>query len=202
MKIYSDYAGRRTRQIVGDAVALAAIALWVWFGATVFQLVQGLASWGAQMEEAGAGFEGTMTDIGDTLGGIPLIGPGIRLPFDGASGAGAALEAAGQAQQEAVLQLAIALGVGIPLLPVMTILALWLAPRIFFIRRAGRAQAVARADAGMDLLALRALTTQKLAAIVKIDPDAVGAWRRGEPETVRQLAQLELRASGVRLRQE
>ncbi len=202
MKIYSDYAGRRTRQIVGDLVALGAIGLWIWFGVTVFQLVQGLASWGVQMEEAGAGFEDTMTDIGDTLGGIPLIGPGIRLPFDGASGAGAALEAAGRSQQEAVLQLATTLGVGIPLVPVLTILALWLVPRILFIRRAGRAKAVVQAEAGMDLLALRALTTQKLSAITRIDPDALGAWRRGDADTVRQLAQLELRAAGVRLREE
>ena len=41
MKIYSDYAGRRTRQIVGDVVALGAIALWIWFGVTVFHLLAG-----------------------------------------------------------------------------------------------------------------------------------------------------------------
>lgn len=201
MKIYSDFAGRRTRQIIGDVVALAGIALWVWFGVTVFSLVHGLAEWGRQMQEAGAGFEGTMTDIGDTLGGIPLIGPGIRLPFDGASGAGAALEEAGRAQQEAVLQLALVLGIGIPLLPILMILAIWLVPRILFIRRAGRATAVVEADAGLDLLALRALTTQKLAAITRVDADALGAWRRGDPEVVRQLAQLELRSAGVRLKE-
>lgn len=200
MKIYSDFAGRRTRQIVGDVAAVVAIALWIWFGVTVFQLVHGLASWGVQMEEAGAGFANTMTDIGDTLGGVPLIGPGIRVPFDGASGAGAALEEAGRSQQEAVLQLATTLGIGIPLVPVLTILAVWLVPRILFIRRAGRATAVSQADAGMELLALRALATQKLSKIVEIDPDALGAWRRGEPQTVRRLAQLELRAAGVRLR--
>jgi len=200
MKIYSDFAGRRIRQIVGDVAAVVAIALWIWFGVTVFQLVHGLASWGVQMEEAGAGFADTMTDIGDTLGGVPLIGPGIRVPFDGASGAGAALEEAGRSQQEAVLQLATTLGIGIPLVPVLTILAVWLVPRILFIRRAGRATAVSQADAGMELLALRALATQKLSKIVEIDPDALGAWRRGEPQTVRRLAQLELRAAGVRLR--
>lgn len=199
MKIYSDFAARRTRQIIADLAALVAIALWIWFGYTVFTLVNGLAEWGRQMQEAGSGFEGAMTDVGNTLGGIPLIGPGIRVPFDGASQAGASLEAAGVAQQEAVLQLALTLGIGIPLLPILTILAIWLIPRIRFIGRAGRAKEVVKADAGMDLLALRALTTQKLSAISKIDPDALGAWRRGEPDVVRRLAQLELRASGVRL---
>src|SRR4249919_370602 len=110
MKIYSDFAGRRTRQIIADVLALVAIALWVWFGFTVF---------GVQMEDAGAGFEETMKEVGETLGGIPLIGPGIRLPFDGASAAGGTLADAGQAQQEAVFQLALTLGIGTAALPTL-----------------------------------------------------------------------------------
>lgn len=201
MKIYSDFAGRRTRQIIADLGALVAVALWIWFGITVYTLVNSLGLFGIKMQEAGSGFEGAMTDIGDTLGGIPLIGPGIRVPFDGASVAGASLEAAGAAQQEAVAQLALTLGLGSALLPIVTILAIWLVPRILFVRRAGRAKQVATAPAGMDLLALRALTTQRLSAIAKIDSDALGAWRRGEPDVVRRLAQLELRASGVRVKE-
>lgn len=201
MKIYSDFAGRRTRQIIADVFALGAIALWVWFGYTVFTLINNLAVFGVQMEDAGAGFRETMTEVGETLGGVPLIGPGIRLPFDGASAAGGTLEEAGQAQQEAVLQLATTLGIGTAALPILMILIVWLVPRILFVRRAGRAKAVVTADAGLDLLALRALTTQKLSAITKIDADALGAWRRGEPDVVRRLAQLELRSSGVRLKE-
>lgn len=202
MKIYSDFAGRRTRQIIADVAALTAIALWVWFGATIFALINQLAVFGVQMEDAGAGFRETMSDVGETLGGVPLIGPGIRVPFDGASAAGGSLEAAGQAQQDAVLQLATTLGIGTAALPVLMILLVWLVPRILFIRRAGRARSVVSAEAGMDLLALRALTTQKLSAITAIDADALGAWRRGETGVVRQLAQLELRSAGVRLRDE
>lgn len=201
MKIYSDFAARRTRQIVADLAAVAGIGLWVWFGITVFTVVNQLAEFGRQMEAAGAGFEGALSEIGDTLGGIPLIGPGIRVPFDGASSAGGLLEAAGQAQQDGVLALALTLGIGSAALPVATILLIWLVPRILFIRRASRATQVATAPAGMDLLALRALTGQKLSAIAKIDADALGAWRRGEPEVVRRLAQLELKSSGVRLRE-
>jgi hypothetical protein len=201
MKIYSDFAARRTRQIIADVLALGAIGLWIWFGYTVFTLINNLAVFGVQMEDAGAGFRETMTEVGETLGGVPLIGPGIRLPFDGASAAGGSLEEAGQAQQEAVLQLATTLGIGTAALPVLTILIVWLVPRILFIRRAGRVKAIVTADAGLDLLALRALTTQKLSAITSIDADALGAWRRGEPEVVRRLAQLELKSSGVRLKE-
>ena len=73
MSLYSDFGPRRTRQIIGDVLALATIAAWVWLGITVYQLVENLAAFGVQMEEAGAGFKETMTEVGQTLGGIPLM---------------------------------------------------------------------------------------------------------------------------------
>jgi hypothetical protein len=202
MTLYSDFGPRRTRQIIGDVLALAAIGAWVWLGITVYQLVENLAAFGVQMEEAGAGFKETMTEVGEALGAVPLIGGGIRAPFDGASGAGGALESAGQSQQVAVNQLATGLGVGIAALPIIMILVLWLVPRIRFVRKAGRAKAVIKSGAGIDLLALRALATQKISALSKVDPDAMAAWRRGDESVMRALAQLELKSSGIRLREE
>lgn len=199
MKLYSDYGSRRTRQIIGDIVAIGLIALWVWFGVAIFQLVENLAVFGVRMEEAGAGFRETMSEVGETLGGIPLIGGGIRIPFDGASQAGGALETAGQNQQDAVFQLALFLGISASILPILMILIVWLIPRIRFIRRAGRAKQVVKSQAGIDLLALRALATEKLSSIAKIDEDALGAWRRGDQRVMRQLAELELKSSGVKL---
>ena len=200
MKLYSDFAPRRARQIVADVLALATIAAWVWLGVTVFQLIMNLADFGRQMEDAGAGFKDTMTEVGETLGDVPLIGGGIRAPFDGASDAGGALQAAGMSQQVAVSQLATGLGIGIAALPILTILLLWLIPRIRFVRRAGRASAMVKADAGIDLLALRALATQKISALSGVGPDPMAAWRRGDETVMRQLAQLELKSSGVRMR--
>jgi len=201
MKLYSDFAPRRTRQIVADIFALVAIGAWVWLGIMVFQLVENLSDFGKQMEDAGAGFRKTMTEVGSALGGVPLIGGGIRSPFDGASAAGAALESAGQSQQVAVSQLATGLGIGIAAVPILTILLLWLLPRIRFARRAGRAQAIVNTDAGIDLLALRALATQKISALTRVDAEPMAAWRRGDEAVMKQLAQLELRSSGVRMRE-
>ncbi len=200
MKLYSDFRPRRTRQILADAIALAFIAAWVWFGATIYGLITELSTFGRQMEDAGAGFRETMTEVGDTLGGIPLIGSGIRMPFSAASDAGGALADAGQSQQELVQQLALTLGIGVAVLPILMILVLWLVPRIRFARRAGRAKDMVRAGVGVDLLALRALANQKLTTIAEIDVDAMGAWRRGDDAVMRRLAALELEASGIRLR--
>ena len=199
MRLYSDFADHRARQITADVIALTLIALWIWLGVTVFTLIESLADFGVQMEQAGAGFRETMTEVGENLGGVPVIGGGIRVPFDGASQAGGALEAAGQSQQDAVLQLAVVLGVGIAALPILMILALWLIPRVRFVRKSSRARQFVVSGAGIDLLALRALANQKLATLARVDPDAMAAWRRGDDRVLRELASLELKSSGVRL---
>lgn len=201
MKIYSDYAAHRSRQIVVDVLAVGAIAAWAWLGFTIYTLVMNLADFGVQMEEAGAGFKETMLDISDKLADIWVIGAGIKAPFDAASDAGAGLEQAGQAQQVAVQQLATGLGLGIAVLPILTILVFWLVPRIRFARRAGIAKKLLSSSASLDLLALRALANQKLGTLARIDADVAGAWRRNEPAVVRSLANLELRSSGVRLQE-
>jgi hypothetical protein len=199
MKFYSDFAAHRSRQITVDVLAVAFMAAWIWLGAFVYSLVLGLSDFGVQMEEAGAGFRETMTDVGENLGDVPFIGGGISAPFDSASSAGATLESAGQAQQYAVQNLATGLGVGIAVLPVLMILVFWLVPRLRFARRAGQAKALVSGGAGVDLLALRALSNQRLPVLAGVDADPMGAWRRGDPEVMRSLAALELRSTGVRL---
>ena len=199
MKLYSDFPARRARQISVDVLALVAIGAWVWLGTFIYGLIMNLSDFGVQMERSGAEFRQRMTEISKTLGDVPLIGGGIRAPFDGASDAGASLESAGQAQQVAVQQLATGLGVGIAVLPIIMILILWLIPRLRFVRRASAVQAQLRSGASLDLLALRALATQKLGTLARIDADPLEAWRRGDTAIVRSLAQLELQASGIRI---
>jgi hypothetical protein len=200
MKMYSDYAGHRTRQVFVDLLALGAMAAWGWLGYWIYTLVMELQVFGRQMEEAGEGFKDTMVDISENLSGVWLIGDSIKAPFDAASDAGYALERAGVDQQTAVEQLATGLGLGIAILPILTILAFWLVPRVRFARRAGVAKQLVNSASSIDLLALRALSNQKLAAIAAIHPDPAGAWRRGDQTVVRALANLELRSSGVKLR--
>ena len=199
MKLYSDFPARRIRQVFGDLFAVALIAVWISIGVFVYNLIVGLASFGVQMADAGGQFRETMTEVSATLGDVPLIGSGIRAPFDGASDAGAALETAGLEQQALVQSIATWLGVGVAVVPVLTILVLWLVPRIRFAMRASATAAQLKAGVSLDLLALRALSSQRLSTVLAVDADPLAAWRRGDPAVVRQLAQLELESSGVRL---
>lgn len=198
MTLYSDFAAQRSRQIVADAVSVLGIVAFIVLGVTVHALIMTLQAAGARLSEAGTSFESTMSEISERLGGIPLIGGGIRAPFDEASGAGSTLESVGQAQQDAVAQLATGLGLALAVVPTVVILLFWLVPRMRFARRSSWARAASTSAAGLDLLACRALATRPLPQIVAAHPDAASGWRRNDPAAVRALALLELRACGVR----
>jgi hypothetical protein len=198
MALYSDFATQRTRQVVADAVSVLGIVAFIVLGVTVHGLVMTLQAAGARLSEAGTSFESTMSEISERLGGIPLIGAGIRAPFDEASDAGSTLESVGQAQQYAVAQLATSLGVALAVVPAVVILLLWLVPRVRFARRSSWARAASTSAGGLDLLACRALATKPLPEIMAAHPDAAGGWRRNDPTAIRALALLELRACGVR----
>jgi hypothetical protein len=200
MKLYSDYPARRSAQIAADLVALGIIVAAVWGGTLVYAAIAVLAAFGKTIEDAGNGFEDTMADAGDTLGGVPLIGPGIRQPFDAASGAGTLLAQAGQAQQDLVMTAALTIGIVVAAIPILLVLWIWLRRRLSWARRATEARNLSRLPDGRDLLALRALVNADSRELHDIDHEPVDAWRRGEKKVVKALAQLELREAGVRLR--
>jgi hypothetical protein len=150
------------------------------------------------MQDAGEGFSGTMTDAGNTLGGVPLIGGGIRAPFDAASDAGATLAQAGAAQQDAVGALATTLGVAIAGAPILIVLLVWALTRLRYILRATELRAVSRLPEGSDLLALRALTNARARALRGLGDASLRGWRERQPEAIAVLAALELRGGGLR----
>jgi len=198
MQLYADQPARRMRQIIADLISLGFIVVWIALGVWVYQLIAAFQQLGVQMQEAGAGFESTMTELGDTLGSVPLIGSGIRTPFDGASEAGAALESAGQSQQASVETAAAAVGLFIGIVPVMLILLVWLLPRIRFVVRANEAKRLLATPGGADLLALRALTTLNMTELARVSEAPASEWRAGNSATVARLAQLQLAELGLR----
>jgi hypothetical protein len=199
MKLYSDFPGRRTAQIVADIIGIGLIALIIWGAVLIHAAIDVLAQVGKSLQDAGDGFQKTMTDAGNTLGGVPLIGGGIREPFDAASGAGGLLAQAGQAQQNLVETAALVIAIASAVLPILIVLFFWLRPRLRFARRATSAYRVAQLNDGVQLLALRALVSGDAKELHRVAERPVEAWRHGEVTVVRALAGLELREAGIRL---
>ena len=197
MKTYSDLPVRRALQVAGDLLLVFWLWLWVSIADSVHDATLGLARPGRQIDESATGLAGGLRDAGESISGVPVVGDDVQKPFDGAGGAADNLAAAGRAQVEAVQTLAFWLGIAVALIPILIALAVYLPPRIRFVRRATAGRRFLDSAADLDLFALRAMTNQPLHVLARVSDDPAGGWRDRDPDVVRRLAALELRDCGL-----
>ncbi|WAB83335.1 hypothetical protein OVN20_09705 [Microcella daejeonensis] len=198
MQLYSDYPRRRTAQIVADALALLIVVVAASSAVAVAAAIRALAQFGRDLEAAGGSFREGLSDAADQLGGVPIIGEGIRAPLDAAAGAGGAVVDAGRGQQQLVESVAQVLGAVTLIVPLLLLAIVWLWPRVRFVRRAGRVRRMLAAGLGADTLAARAVATAPLRRLTAVHPDPGSAYRQGDPRVIRALAALELERAGIR----
>lgn len=198
MKIYSDLPVRYALQIAGDVLLVLWIWLWISISNTVHDATLGLAKPGREIKASATGMADQLRGAGDTVSGIPLVPDGVSKPFDGAGDAADKLAAAGQSQVDAVETLAFWLGLAIALIPILIAVGYYLPPRVRFVLRATAGKKFLDSTADLDLFALRAMANQPLHVLARVTADPAGAWRDREPDVVRKLAALELKASGLR----
>ena len=199
LKLYAETPARRTAQVVADLLFVLWIVLWVWVGHAIHDGTMALAEPGRQTTAAATSMSGGLTDAGEVLRGVPIVGDDVAVPFDKASGASDALADAGRSQVRAVEKLALWLGISIAAIPILVLAAVHLPLRIRFVRRATAGARFIDAAEDLDLFALRALARQPMHVLARVSDDPAGAWRAKDPDVVRALARLELNASGLRL---
>ncbi len=197
MKLYADTPGRRELQLVGDLGLAIWVVVWIWLADVVHDAVLGLATPGRKLEAAGTSMGDSLRDAGSTVGGIPYVGDDASRPFDGAGASADQVASAGRSQVEAVETLAFWLGLAVALIPILIALAVWVPPRVRFVRRATAGQRFIDSAADLDLFALRAMANQPLHVLAGVSPDPAEAWRRKDPDVVRRLAALELKSVGL-----
>ncbi|MEV1288834.1 hypothetical protein [Micromonospora sp. NPDC049679] len=198
MKIYADRFPTAARQLVTDLLVVAWVYAWVRAAMWLHDLIEKLAVPGQKLEGAGGGLADNLADAGGKVGRVPIVGDDLTAPFNKAAEAARSMAEAGRDQQALVGDLALALALALLVFPLGVVLLGWLPLRVRWMRRAATAAALRSAPAGRDLLALRALATRPLRTLTRIDPDVAEAWRRGDESTVDALAELELRALGLR----
>ena len=200
MKLYADSSSRFARQLVADALFVCWVLAWVAIGNAVHDGTMALAEPGERIEASATSLGDSMTEAGDFLAVVPLIGDGAATPFDKASDASDSLAAAGRAEVEAVERLAFWLGVTIAVIPILVVGGFYVPGRVRYVRTATAGQRFVDSAADDELFALRAMTSQPLHVLARVTDDPVGALRRGDTEVVRALAALEMRTVGLRPR--
>ncbi|WP_203711745.1 hypothetical protein [Asanoa siamensis] len=200
MKIYADRFPRFFVQALTDLLVVAWVYAWIRAAFWLHDQVEKLGVPGQKLEGAGSALAANLAEAGSKVGGVPLVGDELTAPFEKAAGAANSVAEAGQAQQEVVGDLALALAVITAVVPILFVVLLWLPLRARWVRRASAAARVRKSPAGRDLLALRALATQPLGRLAKLGPDVAESWRRSDDSTVDALAALELKSLGLRQR--
>ena len=198
MKLYADTAVHRTRQLTGDLLALGWVALWLWLALELRERILKLAAPGRSLEQAGTSFSGSLTDAGDKVGGLPVVGDDVAGALRRAGGAGDTVAEAGRSQQDAVAQLGWVLLTLVFLLAVGVVLARWLPGRVAWAREAGAATRLLSGPDALEVFATRAVVRRPTGELAGLPGGTVGRWRNGDPEAAAALAALELHALGLR----
>jgi hypothetical protein len=199
VKLYSDFGKQRTWQVLGDVIALVVLIGGIVTAVSLHNLIAAFDSIGRDVEESGRGLASTMSDVGESLSSTPLIGESISGPFDAASSAAGTLASAGENWQLGVHLLATIAAWTVVAIVVATLLFAWIRPRLVGAVRRGRLARLTRIPNAVEVLAFRALMNRSPRDLLGVDPSVMGAWRRGDPGVIRDLAALELRSSGIRL---
>jgi hypothetical protein len=198
MKIYAELPQRRLRQLLADALVIAWISAGIWIADWIRDRAASLAESGRTLEETGADLSEQFADAGDKARKAPGVGRIIAAPFETGTDAADALVRAGQTYQDAIEGVGNVLAAVVLVVTLFVVLVGWLPPRARWIRRASVATRLRAEPAGLDLLALRALTSQPLRRLRGVGDDPAGRWRAGDPAALEALAALELSSVGLR----
>lgn len=194
---YATTPARLTAQLVSDVLIVAWITVWVLVGVAVHHAIATFAKVGTQVQSGANGISENLNSAGDSADRLPLVGDTLAKPLRAASEAALDLAGAGDSLHSTATWLAVLLAVAVAAPPILAVGMPWLFLRIRFFRRKWTVIALAQTPAGEQLLALRALANRPLRKLTEVSHDPVGAWRYGDPATVRGLAALELRSAGV-----
>lgn len=197
---YATTPGRLLVQLFSDAVIVVWTAIWLLIGTAVYDAISTIADAGRQVENGAHSIADNLRSAGHGAQHVPLVGDAVGKPLNAASQAAVDIAGALHELDTTASWLAVLLALAVVAAPILVAVTPWLYLRLRFFRRKLTVTALVATPAGEQLLALRALTNRSPAKLAAVSADPVGGWRREDPNTIRALAALELRAAGIALR--
>lgn len=202
IRIWSELRAARAKEQVADVATLAWIVVWGTMAWQLFQFLASFAEAGRTIQAGGRTMIDSGVDLGESLAGVPLIGPQLQdVARNAFAGAGRPLSDFGTELEQfivivaTVLALLLAL---VTLVPWLTRYVPWRWERLRRTRaghRAIRTAPVATAGQVQEALAMRAVARLDYATLLEFTPDPLGDWAIGRHD---RLARAELASVGLR----
>jgi hypothetical protein len=203
MKFWSEVPSARVRELVADIATWIWVSLWAVVAFRIYSTLAGFAEVGRAIGRGGANIQAAGDSVGESLGGLPVVGEGIRdLTASAFGAAGEPFVFVGTQFEQLLLMIASLLGIlvlGVTLIPWLSRYLPWRAKRLFELRTAHRVIRTAPGrvpEAAIQrLLASRALHRLSYGELLEHTPDPFGDFASGRYE---RLARAELESVGLR----
>lgn len=202
IRIWSELPGARVKELVADGATVLWVGLWGTMSWFLFDLLAGFADAGRTVRVGGETMTRSGVDLGESLAGVPLIGPGLRdVARSAFAGAGEPLASFGIAIEQFILVVAVVLALLLVLVTIVPWLSRYVPWRWERLRRTRAGHRAIRVAPQLDdaqvasALALRAVARLDYATLLEFTPDPLGDWARGRHD---RLARAELASVGLR----
>lgn len=198
MRWWARPSWRLIGQLLSDVVAVAfIIVLWL-VRPHIDSFIKGFATPSRVVAERTGMLHDNVSDVASTVNDWPFIGKAARVPFDAMAKQLSAISDSAYDQVATIEQVAWVTSWVVFAVLLLVVLVVWLPNRLKYLHLTHHTAAIARDPHGDDLLALRALTTQPLNKLRKVDQNPATAWRNGDQDAITKLAELELKRVGIK----
>lgn len=170
MRPYSLRALRRIRQLAADISAFVGVILAFIYAHRVKTAILEYAPLADDIVASGQDLQGFITGIADQARQIPLVGPSLADAFESSVGFPEQLVSTGAALGEAIEQFGSLAWSIIVFLAVGLIVVAWLPWRIRFLAKSLEAGRLAQTEAGIEILAIRAISSGPATAVLRSHP--------------------------------
>jgi hypothetical protein len=178
------------------------VVLWGGLAWKLFEFLASFAEAGRTIRTGGQGMVQSGLDLGESLAGVPLIGPQLRdVARDAFAGAGRPLADFGTELEQFIVVVATVLALLlalVTLIPWLSRYVPWRWERLRRTRSAHRAIRTAPKATGaqvQEALAMRAVSRLDYSTLLEYTPDPLGDWASGRHD---RLARAELASVGLR----
>ena len=186
-------------QLLSDIGLILWCFLWAFLASKVRQLIMLFAVPAQNAQSSAESLALSLGSASESMENTPILGDFLSPPLGSFSQGMGSLVITLQQLVRFVDVASIVIATIVVVVPIVYYLWKWLPWRFTFVREATAGKKLLPAEDAAELFALRAIANAPMRDLVKITKDPMGAWKSGDMDIIRQLANLELREDGLRL---